>query len=44
MRGSLVAHLGAQHLGQRRFADARGATEQHHLPEALLGLLPAPPQ
>jgi hypothetical protein len=45
MRGSpLVAHLGAQHLGQGGFAEARGATEQHHLPEALLGLRPASPQ
>ena len=41
---ALVAHLGAQDLHETRFADARRATEQHHLPKALLGLLPAPPQ
>jgi hypothetical protein len=33
-----------QHLHQARFANARFATEQHHLPKAVLNLRPALPQ
>ena len=33
-----------QHLHEARFADARFAAEQHHLPEAVLDLRPALPQ
>ena len=39
-----AATLLRQHLHQARFADARFATEQHHLPEAVLDLRPALPQ
>jgi hypothetical protein len=34
-------HLFGQHLHQARFADARFAAEQHHLPEAVFDLRPA---
>ena len=33
-----------QHLHQARFANARFAAEQHHLPHAVLDLRPALPQ
>ena len=40
-RLGLGGHLFLQHLHQARFADARFAAEQHHLPEAVLDLRPA---
>ena len=43
-RLGLGGHLFRQHLHQARFANARFAAEQHHLPEAVLDLRPALPQ
>ena len=43
-RLGLPGHLFCQHLHQARFANARFAAEQHHLPEAVLDLRPALPQ
>ena len=40
-RLGLGGHLLLQHLHQARFANARFAAEQHHLPEAVLDLRPA---
>ncbi len=40
-RLGLGGHLFLQHLHQARFANARFAAEQHHLPEAVLDLRPA---
>ena len=37
----LGGHVCLQHLHQARFADARFAAEQHHLPKAVLDLCPA---
>ena len=37
----LGGHLFLQHLHEARFANARFAAEQHHLPEAVLDLRPA---
>jgi hypothetical protein len=43
-RLGLAGHLCGQPLHQARFADARFAAEQHHLPEAVFDLHPALPQ
>ena len=40
-RLGLGGHLLLQHLHQARFANARLAAEQHHLPQAVLDLRPA---
>ena len=40
-RLGLGSHVCRQHLDETRFADARFAAEQHHLPEAVLDLRPA---
>jgi hypothetical protein len=40
-RLGLGGHLFLQHLHEARFADARFAAEQHHLPEAVRDLRPA---
>ncbi len=43
-RGPVAPHALTQHLDQARFANARLAAEQHHLPVPFLDLRPALPQ